>query len=141
MKGEIRVAEFALANEPEEYEFTCTADSASGSADAQVRPGALLDILPFHLLLAMALYVGWHGCAGAGMPVFVTMHRLIAMPTHGIHWAHYKGGVKVAIAYSSLACRQTCGRQWRRSAGGCMRCWSSMWPSWGSCDARRRCLE
>ena len=38
VKGEIRVAEFALANEPEEYEFTCTADSASGSADAQVRP-------------------------------------------------------------------------------------------------------
>lgn len=47
VKGEIRVAEFALANEPEEYEFTCTADSASGSADAQVPPGALPDALGF----------------------------------------------------------------------------------------------
>lgn len=30
------MAEFALANDPEEYEFTCTADTAAGSADAQV---------------------------------------------------------------------------------------------------------
>ena len=32
----MRVAEFALANEPEEYEFTCTADASEGSAEAQV---------------------------------------------------------------------------------------------------------
>ena len=35
MKGEIRVAEFALANEPEDYIFTCTADTSAGTADAQ----------------------------------------------------------------------------------------------------------
>ncbi len=32
----MRVAEFALANDPEEYEFTCTAESSEGSAEAQV---------------------------------------------------------------------------------------------------------
>ena len=36
VKGEMRVAEFALANDPEEYEFTCTAETSEGSAEAQV---------------------------------------------------------------------------------------------------------
>ena len=40
----MRVAEFALANEPEEYEFTCTADAACGSANAQVGVGALVGV-------------------------------------------------------------------------------------------------
>ena len=69
-KGEIRVAEFALANEPEEYEFACTADAASGSADAQVRLGAL----PCPRLMLSCLYTSClpllcqHGvCRGRGV--------------------------------------------------------------------------
>ena len=141
--GEIRVAEFALANEPEEYEFTCTADSASGSADAQVRPGALPNAFGYSRSFA---------CAGCEDPLCGLAWSVLARsPAHfspciaqcnstcGMSWALHK--CRCAVDKWNLACRQTCGRQWQRSAGGCTRCWSSMWPSWGSCDAHGLSLE
>lgn len=71
VKGEIRVAEFALANEPDEYVFTCTADAASGSADAQVRLGAVPGMLSlqsvhclYHLQMPFYVKLAW-GVLGA----------------------------------------------------------------------------